>query len=97
MIGERHIWISTINYLLAYSGFQETGSSFSKVQAYLISVQSSHELESFVEVSNNSCWRDAIQEEINSQENIMKEIANVYLQSRYSLLCFLSFDWKEWT
>lgn len=33
-----------------------------------MSVQSSHEPESFAEASNHSCWRDAIQEEINAQE-----------------------------
>lgn len=33
-----------------------------------MSVQSSHEPESFAEAFNHSCWRDAMQEEINAQE-----------------------------
>lgn len=33
-----------------------------------MSIQSSHEPESFAEASNHSCWRDAMQEEINAQE-----------------------------
>ncbi|KAL5798340.1 hypothetical protein ACOSQ2_003160 [Xanthoceras sorbifolium] len=44
-------------------------SQFSpKHRAYLMSVQSSHEPESFAEAFNHSCWRDAMQEEINAQE-----------------------------
>lgn len=39
-----------------------------KHRAYLMSVQSSHEPESFAEAFNHSCWRDAMQEEINAQE-----------------------------
>lgn len=33
-----------------------------------MSVQSYHEPESFAEAFNHSCWRDAMQEEINAQE-----------------------------
>jgi hypothetical protein len=33
-----------------------------------MSVQSSHEPESFAETFNHSCWRNAMQEEINAQE-----------------------------
>lgn len=39
-----------------------------KHRAYLMSVQSSYEPESFAEAFNHSCWRDAMQEEINAQE-----------------------------
>lgn len=34
----------------------------------ILILQSSHEPESFAEAVNHSCWRDAIQEEINAQE-----------------------------
>jgi hypothetical protein len=37
-----------------------------------MSVQSSHEPESFAEAFNHSCWRDAIQEERNAQEKKKK-------------------------
>ena len=33
-----------------------------------MSVQSSHEPESFAEALNHSCWRDAMQEERNAQK-----------------------------
>nr|BAO50918.1 putative uncharacterized protein [Hevea brasiliensis] len=39
-----------------------------KHRAYLMSVQSSHEPELFAEAFNHSCWRNAMQEEINAQE-----------------------------
>jgi len=37
-----------------------------------MSVQSSPEPESFAEAFNYSCWRDAMQEEINAQEKKKK-------------------------
>lgn len=49
-------------FILSYESFSP------KDRAYLMSVQSSHEPESFAEASNHSCWRDAIQEKKNAQE-----------------------------
>ena len=41
-----------------------------------MSVQSSHEPESFAEAFNHSCWRDAMQEEINAQEKKKKTVSH---------------------
>ncbi|KAK4337467.1 hypothetical protein NitaMp106 (mitochondrion) [Nicotiana tabacum] len=58
-------FVDPLKFLILLKAYE----SFSpKDRAYLISVQSSHEPESFAEASNHSCWRDAIQEEINAQE-----------------------------
>ena len=42
-----------------------------------MSVQSSHEPESFAEAFNHSCWRDAMQEEINAQEKKNKTLVSL--------------------
>ncbi len=55
---------------------------------HVSSIFSSHEPESFAEAFNHSCWRDAMQEEINAQEKrkILRRIACVetghWLQSK---------------
>lgn len=50
-----------------------------------MSVQSSHEPESFAEAFNHSCWRDAMQEEINAQEKRMKKTQSHCLQGNKPL------------
>lgn len=50
-----------------------------------MSVQSSHEPESFAEASNHSCWRDAIQEERNAQEK-KKKTESHCLQGKKALV-----------
>ncbi|PHT42533.1 hypothetical protein CQW23_16558 [Capsicum baccatum] len=58
-------FIGPLKFLILLKAYE---SFYSKDRAYLISVQSSHEPESFAKASNHSWWRDAIQEEINAQE-----------------------------
>lgn len=76
---------------------RETGSGLQKFELTSSQLNLSMNLNHLLKSPIILAGEMAIQEEINSQEKKMKEITNVYLQSRYSLLCFLSFDWKEWT
>lgn len=55
-------FVDPLKFLIPLKDFLSYESFSPKHRAYLMSVQSSHEPESFAEASNHSCWRDAMQE-----------------------------------